>query len=183
MIISDEYKDHIPRRINTIRKLYLTNFILFLVLLIIEFTKFSNFSGMVTLLTAKAILGFAIIGYIFSGNKLPVGIHIFGFGMTFILGFQVEPFTGEDYFFNFDEFTFKTGLILIGIVGLTGMNIFYSLLGATGTLFIYMVGIYNKGGFSYSFFYLIVFLMFGIIINVIINDQYEIEKGMIRLIN
>ncbi len=183
MILSDEYKDHIPRRIFTIRKMYLGNLFLLLLLIIVEFSRFSGIPGMIPVLIGKTIIGFAIIGFIFTGHKLPVGIHPAGLAMTFVLGFQVEVFTGEDFPFQFEEYTFKTGLILIGIIGFTGMNLFYSLLGSMYTLFVYVSTLYQKGAFSYSFFFLLIFLLFGIIVNGIINDQYEIEKEMIRLIN
>lgn len=183
MILSDEYKDHIPRRIFTIRKMYLGNFLLFLLLTIVEFSRFGGISGMVPALIGKTIMGLTVVGFVFTGHKLPVGIHVAGLIMTGLLGFQVEVFTGEDYPFDFHEFTFKTGLIIIGIIGLTGMNIFYSLLGCIYALFIYTATLYTKGTFSYSFFFLIVFIIFGILINGIINDQYEVEKNMIRMIN
>lgn len=183
MLISGEYRDHIPRRLNTLRKLYFGNGVLFSALIIIEFVKFHTIPGVFFLLLLKTLAVSAIFLFVFIGKKFPVGVHILGLLYAFFAGFQVEILTGDEVPFNFDIFTLQTGLILISCIGLTGMNIFWSLISSIWVIFFYAATIFVKGQFGYSYFFLGVFLTVGILINGTIQDQYMVEKEMINLLN
>lgn len=183
MIISGDYKDHIPRRLNTLRKMYFGNAVLFLSLLLADYIRFHGIGGIFFLLFLKFLAFIVILIFVFTGNKFPIGVHIVGILYSIFIGFQIEIFTGEDAPFDFELFTMQTGLILISTIGLTGMNLFWSAISAIWVLFIYAATIFIKGSFGYAYLLMLVFLVIGILINGTIQDQYQVEEDMIALLN
>ncbi len=183
MIISGEYRDHIPRRLNTLRKMYFSNGVLLSVLCISEFIKFHTFSGILFILFLKILILGAIFLFVFTGKNLPTGIHTLGLLYTVFAGFQLDFLSPEEFPLNFEIFTLQTGLLLISCTALTGMNRFWSVVSIVWILFIYSATIFVKGQFGYSYLLLAVFIVIGISTNGIIQDQYLVEQDMISLVN
>jgi hypothetical protein len=182
MIISGDYKEHFQRRLDTFKKLYLSNAILLFVVTLTEFYRLSYLPNIMLLIVFKTLVGIACIAYVFSKN-VSVGFHIVGGIYCFVAGLQADFFTDNNIPFQFELFTLQTGLLAFSCLAFTGMRLIYSILGAAWVILIYFWTFTAKQSFSYSYFYLTAFIFFGIVINGILQDNYDSEKEMVELIN
>lgn len=183
MIITGEYKEHIKRRVEALRKMYYASGLLFLFLIISEFIHYSHLPGFSFLLVIKFLFGMAPIVFVFFGSNFSGSINIIGVLFSIALGFQLEIWLPEYFPVQFDYFTYKTSIITVVALGLTGVSFFYSL----GIIFyiqlIYFITIYSNGIFYFSYFFTILAIFIGLAINSIIHDQYKEEIKLIELID
>ncbi|MCX7998642.1 MAG: adenylate/guanylate cyclase domain-containing protein [Leptospiraceae bacterium] len=163
--------------------MYLGNAVLFFTLLVADYIRFHGVSGVFFLLFLKFLALLLILVFVFSGNRFPVGVHVLGLLYSFFIGFQIEVFTGEQAPFDFELFTMQTGLILISVIGLTGMKLFWGAVASIWVLLVYAATIFVKGTFGYAYLIMLVFLVLGVLINGTIFDQYQVEEDMISLVN
>ncbi|MDX1959367.1 MAG: adenylate/guanylate cyclase domain-containing protein [Leptospiraceae bacterium] len=182
MIISGDYKDHFQRRVDTFKKLYSANAVLMLIIILTEYYRLSFIPYVMLVLVFKTVVMIGIMGYIFSKNS-SIGFQVIGILYSAIAGMQADLFTDENTPFNFDLFTLQTGLLVISTLAFTGLSSLYGILGSIWVLVCYFITFISKVSFNYTYFYLAPFVFFGIILNGIIQDHYESEKEMVRLIN
>jgi hypothetical protein len=183
MIISGDYKNHIQRRIETLKKMYYAGGLLFLFLILSEFLRYSHLSGYSFLLILKALWGIFCLVYVFLGNDFSGNINLLSVFFSIALGAQLEVFLPESISIDFDYVTFKTSIIIISILGLTGISYFYGIALIIYVQFVYFLIIYSQGVFYYSYFFTIISIFIGITLNSIVRDQYDDENKLIDLVN
>jgi hypothetical protein len=165
------------------QKLYYANAIVYLYFLIYEGITFSSYPGMITLLILKSLWGISILIYVFSNSGFPKGINTIGVILSLGLGFQIQVFAPESAGFNFHSFTYGTALIIFSVLSLTGMNILYSLLMVLYVKLVYFIILYKYAEFQYTYFSIYIFIFLGITIGSIINDFFQGESRLSKLIN
>ncbi len=183
MINSEEKREFNYSKGLVYQKLYYANFIIFLYFLIYESITLSSFPGMTTLIILKSLWCLSILIYVFSNSGFPKGINSIGIFYTIGLGFQIQIFAPESINLNFHSLTYGTGLILFSALSLTGMNILYSLIMVVYIKFIYFLILYKYGEFQYTYFSLFIFIFLGITIGSVINDFFQGESRLSKLVS
>ena len=179
MILSEDEN----RKLIAFQKMYYANAVLFLYFLLYEILIFSSYPNLLLLIFLKLLWVLSIIIYVFSSKIVPIGINLLGLLFSIGLGFQIQVFAPSGIDLNYNSFTYGTGVIILSIFCLTGMNIFYSLLSLFYIKVIYLITIYNYAQFQYTYFSLFLFIFLGITIGSIINDFFKTENYYTEIVN